>query len=188
MRFLPLLWSNLVRRKVRTICSGLSIFVAFLLMGALLSIRAGFSRGVTHGHRPARGEPQELVQPADAACIPGPARGHTRRRRCQLRGMVPRLLPGSQKRLPEIGGGRGHLVRDVSRSWAVPTISSLAGRPTAPGRSSGRTLPSGLVGPSAPACRSRARCGRSAAAAPGSSQSMASTRPGRRAGGTRHST
>jgi putative ABC transport system permease protein len=46
MRFLPLLWSNLIRRKVRTICTGLSIFVAFVLIGALMSIRAGFSRGV----------------------------------------------------------------------------------------------------------------------------------------------
>jgi putative ABC transport system permease protein len=46
MRFLPLLWSNLMRRKVRTICTALSILVAFLLIGALLSIRAGFARGV----------------------------------------------------------------------------------------------------------------------------------------------
>jgi putative ABC transport system permease protein len=46
MRFLPLLWSNLKRRKVRTICTALSILVAFLLIGALLSIRAGFARGV----------------------------------------------------------------------------------------------------------------------------------------------
>jgi putative ABC transport system permease protein len=46
MKFLPLLWSNLMRRKIRTICTGLSIFVAFVLIGALLSIRAGFSRGV----------------------------------------------------------------------------------------------------------------------------------------------
>lgn len=46
MRFLPLLWSNLMRRKVRTICTALSIFIAFVLIGALMSIRAGFSRGV----------------------------------------------------------------------------------------------------------------------------------------------
>jgi putative ABC transport system permease protein len=46
MKFLPLLWSNLIRRKVRTICTALSIFIAFLLMAALMSIRSGFSRGV----------------------------------------------------------------------------------------------------------------------------------------------
>jgi putative ABC transport system permease protein len=46
MRFVPLLWSNLRRRKIRTVCTGLSIFVAFLLIGALVSLRTGFSRGV----------------------------------------------------------------------------------------------------------------------------------------------
>jgi putative ABC transport system permease protein len=46
MRFFSLLWSNLMRRKVRTVCTALSIFTAFLLFGALLSIRAGFARGV----------------------------------------------------------------------------------------------------------------------------------------------
>lgn len=46
MRFLPLVWSNLMRRKLRTVCTGLCIFIAFVLIGALLSIRAGFSRGV----------------------------------------------------------------------------------------------------------------------------------------------
>ena len=35
-----------MRRKVRTICTGMSLFVAFLLIGALMSIRAGFSRGI----------------------------------------------------------------------------------------------------------------------------------------------
>jgi putative ABC transport system permease protein len=35
-----------MRRKVRTICTALSILVAFILIGALLSIRAGFARGV----------------------------------------------------------------------------------------------------------------------------------------------
>ena len=46
MKYLPLLCSNLLRRKFRTICTALSILVAFFLIGALLSIRAGFSRGV----------------------------------------------------------------------------------------------------------------------------------------------
>jgi putative ABC transport system permease protein len=46
MRFVPLLWSNLKRRKIRTVCTGLSILVAFLLIGALLSLRTGFSRRV----------------------------------------------------------------------------------------------------------------------------------------------
>lgn len=46
MKFLPLLWSNLWRKKVRTIFTLLSIFVAFLLFGLLMTIRAAFAFGV----------------------------------------------------------------------------------------------------------------------------------------------
>ncbi|MCU1383174.1 MAG: yknZ 1 [Acidobacteria bacterium] len=47
MKFLPLLWSNLLRRKVRTVFTLLSILVAFMLLGTLLAIRVAFSGGVT---------------------------------------------------------------------------------------------------------------------------------------------
>ncbi len=46
MTFLPLLWSSLWRKKVRTIFTLLSIFVAFLLFGLLMTIRGAFSFGV----------------------------------------------------------------------------------------------------------------------------------------------
>ena len=46
MKHLPLLWSNLWRKKVRTIFTLLSVFVAFLLFGLLMTIRAAFSFGV----------------------------------------------------------------------------------------------------------------------------------------------
>jgi putative ABC transport system permease protein len=46
MKFLPLLWSSLWRKKVRTIFTLLSIFVAFLLFGLLMTIRTAFSFGV----------------------------------------------------------------------------------------------------------------------------------------------
>lgn len=46
MKFLPLVWRNLMRRKVRTIVTSLAILVAFVLFGALMSIRAAFSMGV----------------------------------------------------------------------------------------------------------------------------------------------
>lgn len=46
MKFLPLLWSSLWRKKVRTIFTLLSIFVAFVLFGLLMAIRAAFSFGV----------------------------------------------------------------------------------------------------------------------------------------------
>ena len=81
MKFLPLLWSNLTRRKVRTICTGLSILVAFALIGALLSIRAGFSRRadvtgadrLVVSHRISFTQPMPLVYRDRLAAIPGVA-------------------------------------------------------------------------------------------------------------------
>ncbi len=46
MRYLPLLWANLKRKKVRTAFTLLSILVAFVLFGYLAAIRAAFSMGV----------------------------------------------------------------------------------------------------------------------------------------------
>jgi len=46
MKFLPLLWSSLWRKKIRTIFTLLSIFVAFLLFGVLMTIRGAFSFGI----------------------------------------------------------------------------------------------------------------------------------------------
>jgi putative ABC transport system permease protein len=46
MKFLPLILRNLLRRKVRTIFTILSIVVAFVLFGVLMAIRAAFSMGV----------------------------------------------------------------------------------------------------------------------------------------------
>jgi putative ABC transport system permease protein len=46
MKFLPLLWSSLWRKKIRTIFTLASIFVAFLLFGLLMTIRTAFSFGV----------------------------------------------------------------------------------------------------------------------------------------------
>ena len=46
MKFLPLIWRNLLRRKIRTMLTIGSIFIAFLLFGILMAIRAAFSLGV----------------------------------------------------------------------------------------------------------------------------------------------
>jgi len=46
MKFLPLVWRNLMRRKIRTTFTLLSIFVAFLLYAFLMTIRTAFSMGV----------------------------------------------------------------------------------------------------------------------------------------------
>jgi putative ABC transport system permease protein len=46
MKFLPLVWRNLLRRKVRTTFTLASIFVAFVLYAFLMTIRTAFSMGV----------------------------------------------------------------------------------------------------------------------------------------------
>jgi putative ABC transport system permease protein len=46
MKFVPLIWKNVWRRKFRTTFTLLSIFIAFLLFGILMTIRAAFSFGV----------------------------------------------------------------------------------------------------------------------------------------------
>jgi putative ABC transport system permease protein len=47
MKFFPLIWRNLGRRKVRTIFTLLSVFVAFVLFGILMAIRVAFSGTIT---------------------------------------------------------------------------------------------------------------------------------------------
>jgi putative ABC transport system permease protein len=46
MKYLPLIWKSLWRRKVRTIFTLACIFVSFLLFGLLMTIRTAFSLGV----------------------------------------------------------------------------------------------------------------------------------------------
>ncbi|MGA2555860.1 MAG: FtsX-like permease family protein [Verrucomicrobiota bacterium] len=46
MKFLPLIWSNLKRRKLRALLTVLSVLVAFLLFGALSSIKQAMTGGV----------------------------------------------------------------------------------------------------------------------------------------------
>ncbi|MBI3263467.1 MAG: FtsX-like permease family protein [Acidobacteria bacterium] len=46
MKYLPLIWRNLLRRKARTFFTTLSILVAFILFGLLMTIRVAFSLGV----------------------------------------------------------------------------------------------------------------------------------------------
>jgi putative ABC transport system permease protein len=46
MKFLPLIWRNLLRRKVRTLFTTLWIVVAFVLFGVLAALNLAFSAGV----------------------------------------------------------------------------------------------------------------------------------------------
>ena len=66
MKFFPLIWKNMWRRKFRTTFTLLSLFVAFLLFGLLMTIRTAFSLGVDVagldrliGHREDRGRDPE---------------------------------------------------------------------------------------------------------------------------------
>jgi putative ABC transport system permease protein len=47
MAFLPLIWSNLKRKKLRTLLTVLSVIVAFILFGVLCSIRQALTGGVS---------------------------------------------------------------------------------------------------------------------------------------------
>ncbi len=46
MKYLGLIWSNLKRKKLRTVLTVLSIFVAFVLFGYMAALRMAFSQGV----------------------------------------------------------------------------------------------------------------------------------------------
>ncbi|MGH9386925.1 MAG: ABC transporter permease [Vicinamibacterales bacterium] len=46
MKFLPLMWKNVWRKKIRTTFTLLSVFVAFILFGLLMTIRTAFTFGV----------------------------------------------------------------------------------------------------------------------------------------------
>jgi putative ABC transport system permease protein len=46
VKFLPLIWKNMMRKKVRTTFTVLSILIAFVLFGYLAAIRLAFSLGV----------------------------------------------------------------------------------------------------------------------------------------------
>src|SRR3981189_3595970 len=51
MKFLPLVWAGLWRRPVRTILTGLCIAIAFLLLGLLDGVNAGFAKAIADAHR-----------------------------------------------------------------------------------------------------------------------------------------
>ncbi|HEY1771738.1 MAG TPA: ABC transporter permease [Gammaproteobacteria bacterium] len=46
MRYLPLIWANLMRRKVRTVFTLLSVFIAFMLFAVLGAVNQAFTGGV----------------------------------------------------------------------------------------------------------------------------------------------
>jgi putative ABC transport system permease protein len=51
MKYLPLVWAGLWRRPARTIFTGLSVAIAFLLFGLLQRVNAGIARAIANAHR-----------------------------------------------------------------------------------------------------------------------------------------
>src|ERR1700722_10867631 len=51
MKYLPLVWAGLWRRPARTLLTGMSVVVAFLLFGLLQGVNAGFNRAIANAHR-----------------------------------------------------------------------------------------------------------------------------------------
>jgi putative ABC transport system permease protein len=51
MKFLPLVWAGLWRRPVRSTLTALCIVIAFVLLGLLEGVNAGFARAIANAHR-----------------------------------------------------------------------------------------------------------------------------------------
>src|SRR5271156_2322721 len=51
MKFFPLVYAGLWRRPARTILTALCISIAFLLLGLLQGVNAGFARAIADAHR-----------------------------------------------------------------------------------------------------------------------------------------
>src|SRR5262245_10393575 len=121
MKCLPLVWSNLMRRKVRTICTGLSIFAAFLLVGALLSIRAGFARGVdltgadrlVVSHKNSFNQPLPLAYRDRLAAMPGVAE-------VACVSWFPGVYQDPRNDFPKLAVDTDHWFEMYSDLWTVP--------------------------------------------------------------------
>jgi putative ABC transport system permease protein len=121
VKFFPLFWSNLMRRKVRTVCTGLSIFIAFLLIGALLSIRAGFSRGVdltgadrlVVSHKNSFNQPVPLAYRDRLSAIPGVAA-------VTYVAWFPGIYQDARNDFPKLAVDSDHWFELYGDLWTVP--------------------------------------------------------------------
>jgi putative ABC transport system permease protein len=50
LRFLPLVWAGLWRRPVRSILTAICIVIAFVLLGLLEGVDAGFAQAIANAH------------------------------------------------------------------------------------------------------------------------------------------
>src|SRR3546814_20352085 len=79
MKYFPLLWATLWRKKARTIFTLLSIVIAFLLFGMLQGVNAAFQQGVNNANvnrlivasRISLTEPLPISQKQQIEAVPG---------------------------------------------------------------------------------------------------------------------
>ena len=185
MKFFPLIWRNLGRRKMRTIFTLLSVFVAFVLFGILMAIRVAFSGAITIAGSGAAGDDrQDLAHQSDAAQLPAAAAVGRRGQGHHARQLVRRHLPGAEELLREHGRRSRELAPHLPGSGdAGGSEEGMARRPHRRGRRH-RDRRSVSAGRSATACRCRARFTSGRTAARGSSRSAGSTSRRRKASTT----
>ena len=131
MKFLPLVWKNVWRRKFRTTFTLLSIFIAFLLFGILMTIRTAFSLGVEIAglDRLVLINKVSLIMPLPVSYqarlqqVPGVERRHAS-------DLVRRHLPGSGELLRQHRGRAGAVpARSIRSSRCRPDqMQGVAGR------------------------------------------------------------
>jgi putative ABC transport system permease protein len=51
VKFFPLVWAGLWRRPVRSILTAICIVIAFVLLGLLQGVNAGFERAIANANR-----------------------------------------------------------------------------------------------------------------------------------------
>ncbi len=150
MKFLPLVWRTLWRRKIRTTFTLGCIFVAFLLFGLLMTIRAAFSIGVELAglDRLVIIHKVSLIMPLPV-CVPGAAGDGAGRGGGDAQYLVRRHLPGSGELLRPDRARAGAVLRasipsirlpaDQMKAWLADRQGAVGGpRPGRPVRLEGR--------------------------------------------------
>ena len=116
MKFFPLIWSNLKRKKLRTLLTVLSILVAFVLFGLLSAIKEAFTGGIS-----INGANRLVVQHKVSLILLLPESYKAQNganlwsRTRHASDLVWRHLPGPEKFLHAMSSGARRLREDVSR-------------------------------------------------------------------------
>ena len=139
MRYLPLLWAGLFRKKTRTILTLLSVCVAFLLFGLLHAVTVAFESGADSA------DAKRLLTTARYSIIELLPMSYLRRIEqvpgvvgVAVRGMVWRQVPEREQCLPGVRGGSPALPRHVSRVHDRHTTSARRSSRRAPALSPAR--------------------------------------------------